>query len=303
MSIVADNDTNGKHGRTMVAELSWDHVLGAAPLPPVDTPSRRIFREAVEAIAAQATAAYPDCAQRIADAVTLVRAGAVTHQPDGTALVQSQMDATKQYRVNGSCECADATYNAPKGRCKHRFARTIDRRATALAAERMAALDAPPTPKEVPVQSVGEMLKTAPWPDNEPPLNVPAQTPLHDPAPASTEAPYSVNVRVRRAGFEFQLTIRKNTGEEFYRLLETLPGWLGQHGYAPVTSGRSERSAAEAPTPTPATPPAPEAVPTCRYHGTQKMSPSKFQAGTFVCSVKLDDGSYCNQVWPRKSER
>jgi hypothetical protein len=32
------------------------------------------------------------------------------------------------------------------------------------------------------------------------------------------------------------------------------------------------------------------------------MTPSKFGTHAWICSVKLEDDSYCNQRWPRKGQ-
>ena len=169
-----------------VASLEWQDVMSST-FP--DTPARQAFREAVATVAAQARAALPDCTGRIDKAVALVLAGDVAVHPDGTATVGSQT-STRTYTVNGSCTCTDYE-NAPEGRCKHRLARWIHKKATTLATAQMQALDTPRTEGETWVEQAR----------NHPALV--AGTPL-----ALPEAPASINVRLVLHGREVQITLR-----------------------------------------------------------------------------------------------
>ena len=117
---------------------------------PTDTPARQAFREAVQTVAAQAKAALPDCHGRIDKAVALVLAGDVQINADGSATVGSQT-STRTYQTNGACDCTDYQ-KAPEGRCKHRLARWITKKATTLAREQVQALDQPTWPEQAKAQ-------------------------------------------------------------------------------------------------------------------------------------------------------
>jgi hypothetical protein len=67
------------------------------------------------------------CDGRLAKAVALVRAGAVTVVGPQYALVQSQRNPIHTYHVNGRCECEDAKHT-PEGRCKHKLAAALAHR-------------------------------------------------------------------------------------------------------------------------------------------------------------------------------
>src|ERR671937_3263610 len=81
----------------------------------IDT--RALWREAVSEIAANATAALPECNGRVEKAVALVLNGDVDVLPDGTARVASQANGQTMYHiVNGHCDCMDYP-NAFEGWC------------------------------------------------------------------------------------------------------------------------------------------------------------------------------------------
>ena len=102
------------------------------------------------------------------------------------------------------------------------------------------------------------------------------------------EAPASGNVYVELAGRKVQITLRD---QDETRLLARLEALLT----------RFPSLEAPAATASAAVPASVTAAPTCRYHGTEDMRPSKYGAGKFVCSVKMSDG-YCNHVWPPKTK-
>jgi hypothetical protein len=89
------------------------------------------FDAALRTLAAQAATRYAGEQARIDRGLVLALNGGVAFQADGTALVQSQRDAEVQYRVNGHCDCPDAS-RAPEGRCKHRWAKCLTKRAIRL---------------------------------------------------------------------------------------------------------------------------------------------------------------------------
>lgn len=96
------------------------------------TASRHAFRAALADIAQKAKATLPECNGRVDAAVALVLAGDVELCSDGAALVGSQSDPEKVYRVeHGRCECPDYV-RAPAEFCKHRIASGLLRRATEL---------------------------------------------------------------------------------------------------------------------------------------------------------------------------
>lgn len=94
------------------------------------------FDNALRAAAVRACTRYAGEAARIERGLVLALNGAVTLHADGTASVQSASDAEVVYRVNGHCDCPDAS-RAPEGRCKHRWAKALVKKgSTALAATR-----------------------------------------------------------------------------------------------------------------------------------------------------------------------
>ena len=105
-------------GMTMVAgkEIAWEEVSA----PGFEHTPRKAWRAAVGDIADKAKARFPACTGRVDSAVTLVLAGDVELQADGTAQVASQRHSTAAYLVvNGECSCKDFA-KAPHGLCKHR---------------------------------------------------------------------------------------------------------------------------------------------------------------------------------------
>lgn len=79
-------------------------------------------------LAAQATTRYAGEKARIDRGLVLALNGHVTVHADGTASVQSGTDAEVVYTVNGHCDCPDVA-RAPEGRCKHRWAKCLIKRA------------------------------------------------------------------------------------------------------------------------------------------------------------------------------
>ncbi len=100
----------------------------------VTSTSRHTFRVALADIAQKAKATLPECHGRVDAAIALVLAGDVELCTDGSALVGSQADPQKSYRViHGQCECPDFV-RAPAEFCKHRLAVGLLRRANELLA-------------------------------------------------------------------------------------------------------------------------------------------------------------------------
>jgi hypothetical protein len=259
------------NGSIHKCEASWDDVM-AGRFP--SNPAREVFRQAVDDVAAKAKAVLTESHGRIDQAVKLVLAGDVQLHDDGTATVASQSNGQTAYHVNGECKCKDF-HKAPANFCKHRLAFGIAKRATSLMHERLAAVDTGVNGTAGPAdEGVGIAVDITP-------------ATRHGVVDTTTvvlpEAPASCNVHVDVAGRKVQITLRDMSEQ---RLLERLAVLLAQF-----------------PTPADPAPSAPQAAqPTCRYHGTQKMTPSRFGKHAWICSVKLDDDSYCNQRWPRKGQ-
>src|SRR5262245_29557145 len=113
---------------------SWTHHNG-------ENPARAAWREAVAEIGEKAKATLPDCNGRVDKAVAIVLNGDVELLPDGKAKVASQSNGAVVYHIaNGECTCKDYP-KAPSGWCKHRIARGLHVRATALAKQKLAQLD------------------------------------------------------------------------------------------------------------------------------------------------------------------
>ena len=104
-------------------------------------------------------------------------------------------------------------------------------------------------------------------------------------APALPEAPASVNVRLCIGGAEVQWTLR-DVDED--RLAERLQALLTRF---PQTT-KATQDAAHAPTPEP------QSAPVCAVHGPLKQSTKA--PGTWFCSKKNFDGSYCQSRHPAK---
>src|SRR5947208_16065822 len=114
---------------TIVAQFSWDDIAD----PSFANPARVAWRSAVQEVAERAKAALPaEVNGRIEKAVAIVLAGDVEVLEGGKAKVASQSNGQTVYHIaNGTCDCADFS-RAPQGQCKHKIARGIYLRATAL---------------------------------------------------------------------------------------------------------------------------------------------------------------------------
>jgi hypothetical protein len=87
------------------------------------------FDVALRTLATRAHSRYAGEGARIDRGLVLALNGHVTLCPDGTALVRSEHNAEVSYRVaHGLCDCPDGT-RAPDGRCKHRYAVCLVRKA------------------------------------------------------------------------------------------------------------------------------------------------------------------------------
>jgi len=88
------------------------------------------FDTALRQMADRARTRYAGEAARIDRGLVIALNGGVTLYADGTASVQSSSNAEVVYTVNGHCDCPDAS-RAPEGRCKHRWAKCLVKRAIA----------------------------------------------------------------------------------------------------------------------------------------------------------------------------
>lgn len=124
---------------------------------PTSEPEPQTPDAVLRTLAAKALALYPGEAARIERGLLLALNGAVTLRPDGTATVQSGgKDPEVYYDVGrGLCDCRDFA-RAPGGRCKHRLAASLVRKAAKLASTPAPAAPepAPPAPAPEPVTRV-----------------------------------------------------------------------------------------------------------------------------------------------------
>jgi len=213
--------------------VATQRALSLPNAPDFGNPARVAWREAVAEIADKAKATLPQCNGRVEKAAAIVLNGDVELLPDGKAKVASQSNGTVVYHIaNGECTCKDYA-KAPSNWCKHRIARGLHVRATALAKQKLAQLDG---------ASNGQAETFS---QTEPPTQ---PTPS---AAAETawlpEAPASVNVHLELAGRQVQLTLRDaDEGRLLARLdaiLQRFPlvvkptdtqarpeGWCTKHG-------------------------------------------------------------------------
>jgi hypothetical protein len=196
-----------------VIETSWQDILDGKPLP--ESPARRVFREAVEAVASKARTAIPSLNGRVERAVQIILNGDLSLAPDGQGTIASQSNGNGIYNVGkgDTCSCKDHP-KAPKRLCKHLLSYHIFTRATALAKQRLAELD-PATN--------GTTTLAPDQPTTEAPVAVPPQeSVVLASTPALPEAPASVNFHTTIAGRQIQITLRDMDETKLLARLETL---------------------------------------------------------------------------------
>jgi hypothetical protein len=94
-----------------------------------ETSSTVQFDTALRQMADRARTRYAGEAARIDRALVIALNGGVTLHQDGTASVQSCSRAEVVYHVaHGTCDCPDFS-RAPEGRCKHRYAVCLAKKA------------------------------------------------------------------------------------------------------------------------------------------------------------------------------
>jgi hypothetical protein len=206
--------------------------------PNFGDPARSAWREAVAEIAAKAKQTLPECNGRVERAAALVLNGNVELLPDGKAKVASQSNGQTVYHIaNGECDCKDYP-KAPSGWCKHRIARGLHLRATALATHKLAQLDGASNGQaELPSQPEPPAEEARVWRTNTPPA----------PAAPLPEAPASCNVYVTLAGRQVQVTLRDSDEQRLLARLDAVlqrfpataepegeqappEGWCRKHG-------------------------------------------------------------------------
>src|SRR5262249_52807835 len=201
-----------------------------------ETPTRQIWRDAVDEIAEKAKQTLPECIGRVDSATRIVLGGDVELLPDGKAKVASQSHGTTLYHiVNGECSCKDYT-KAPSHWCKHRIAAGLAKRASVLTKAKLEQLDA---------ASNGTTTPTPDQATTEAPVAVPPQEPVATPAtPVLPESPVSANAYVLINGHRVQVTLRgyheETVLERMTKVLERFPaeapkeeskpeGWCYKH--------------------------------------------------------------------------
>jgi hypothetical protein len=119
-------------------------------------------------------------------------------------------------------------------------------------------------------------------PTTAPPM--PHTKPARAAMPPLPEAAFSITVKGTMSGHEVLLTARGQTWEAFQANVAAVRGLLDTPA---VPAAANPASAA----------PAPE-TPTCEWHGAMKASTKA--PGTWYCTKKKADGSYCTSRWPQK---
>jgi len=193
-----------------VIETNWQDILDGKPLP--ESPARKAFREAVEAVAQKARTALPESNGRIDKAVHLILNSDISIDANGEGIIASQSIGTGAYNVGKgfSCQCKDQP-KSPRGLCKHLLSYHIFTRATALAKQRLADLDA---------ASNGTTTPASEQAPTEAPVAVPPEESVA--TPALPEAPASVNFHTTIAGRQIQITLRDTDETRLLARLETL---------------------------------------------------------------------------------
>jgi hypothetical protein len=107
-------------------EASWDAIAAGEALP--ESAARQTYRAALEAVTAKAKGNLPESHGRLKSAVTILLAGDLVRQPDGSARVSSQTSSKVYDTTLAVCACPDAE-RAPGGHCKHKLALMLDTRA------------------------------------------------------------------------------------------------------------------------------------------------------------------------------
>ena len=165
---------------------------------------RQTYREVLAGLAAKTLTKIPALNGRVEKACKLVLGGDVALQMDGTALVNSLTDPTRNYRVTGApatCQCKDYDH-APEHLCCHRLAVGFARKVQELL---------PPAPESGPDVHTG-------------------CTPL-------PEARSSANVRLTVGGHDVQITLRDH---DEAALMVRVAAVIQRYGQAPALPAASQ---------------------------------------------------------------
>jgi hypothetical protein len=198
-------------------------------------------------------------------ATALVLGGHVWLGEDGRHAQVRSSDGQTWYRVNGNCTCMDAP-KAPQGLCKHKLAVQLYRRASEL----LHAQQGDAGTRRHGDTGTGALFPASP------------RHPFAASAPLP-EAPASVNVRVLIDGRECQVTLRDLDEERLFTRVQAVLARFPEATPAPAIVSPNGDAA--------------PATPTCPVHGPMKQSSKA--PGTFFCSKKLFDGSYCKERFPK----
>src|SRR5882724_12034709 len=87
----------------IVTEISWNDMFAGKVLP--DSPARKAFREAVEAVADKARAKLPELNTRVDKAIQAVLNGDVSIDADGQGKIASQTNGKVEYLVGKGDGC------------------------------------------------------------------------------------------------------------------------------------------------------------------------------------------------------
>jgi len=210
---------------------------------------------------------------RLEKALHLVEAGQVFGLDSGAWEVQSQSQPGLVHHVNGACDCTWSEHH-PGNRCTHQYAVLLQRKTMQLMAQTQASEVTAADVRDD--ETAGDLVDV-----------MPTTRCAGNPAPVASlgEAPASCNVYVMIGGHKVQVTLR-DTDER--RMLERLQVLLATYPAAPTQPA--------APTSAPQTPAASE-TPVCQWHGAMKASTKA--KGTFYCSSRMGDGSYCKERYPK----
>jgi hypothetical protein len=216
-----------------VKEITWEE----ASAPDFENPARHAWREAVAEVADKAKATLPECNGRVEKAAAIVLNDDVELLADGKARVASQSNGQTVYHIaNGECDCKDYP-KAPSHWCRHRIARRLHLRATALAKHKLAPLDGASNGQTTPASHDAPAGEAQVWRSNTTPT----------PPPPLPEAPASCNVYVTLAGRKVQVTLRDSDEQRLLARLDALlqrfpaaaepedeqeppEGWCRKHG-------------------------------------------------------------------------
>jgi hypothetical protein len=201
---------------------------------------------------------------RLAKALALVHSGGVFETGDGHWEVASQREGAEPHHLSGAaCDCDWQQFH-PEERCSHYLAVLLQRKCLALL---KASAQEGTAPAPEPEADNGHRLC---MPD------VPAPCPE-----ALPEAPVSITLKACFDGHEVLVTLRGSTFARVQEQVEQASAWLQAHAPVPPAG---ERAISE--------------THPCKYHGAMRASTKV--PGTFYCTKKLADGSYCPSRFPEK---